>query len=694
MVSAGLGLGLLTLVKAGICPCTAFTGASLLLVILSVLLVGNRAFGALTMEREKKTLDCLRLTQWSAPQVLYYKLAPELHSLYRVLLVLGPSVLILGGLGDAGIARALGVILMAFLGGLASAVFGIFVSSMSDTTSQAYVAGRVGKSVWLLLTPVLDKLLSAVLVSTKAWPVFTTLNPWAATWGLAFPESSTGLEAALPVLTMIALPVVTAGMWWMACRRFESGMIASPSLTDRRVHPLYRGGRNYPEALRGNPAFLRELALQLRSGAGRWPGYMVFFVLFLAPFLYAQSWSVKAQLDYEQTNGRRRAVHVEGPSSAITLPQGTSGAVTHQSQGIALRSASDYRVHYILKDHTAGTCLRMLAYQWWNMPLPAHELVKVVEEVPTYQDYSQTDRPTTQTRTSGPREQQLSSQEAAQIGAAGMYAPTQNTNRKSQRPWSISMVALGMGLTGGITLLLIYLGIRCSGFLAAAVTGEKERCTWNDLILSGMSPVTLLTGKLAGSLAMPMLQMSVAFPSLLLFVAAGAVGIFGALGLYAYTVGVACLFALLGLWSSVTSETSHESHTKALLGVLLAFGAGTLVSSSSAGASLLTGCLLMVVLSGGRSNGSRALVAGGLAVIIAAMCPAVVSPLSATHGFLDLPSLDRNFRPTGGHAGLGMAGWVLAASFLYCWAVVLWETVVSRLSHSADANVLENERAA
>lgn len=292
---------------------------------LSVLMVGNQAFGSLTMEREKKTLDCLRLTQWSAQEVLYYKLAPELHALYRVLLILGPSVLLMGTLGDAGLFRSLAVILLSFLGGLASGVFGIFVSSLSDTTSQAYVAGRIGKAVWLLLTPVLDKLLSAVLVSTKAWPVFASLNPLSAAWGLSFPESASGIESALPFLSLLAIPAVTALMWMVACRRFENGMVASPSLTDRRIHPLYRGGGELPKALRSNPALLRELAMQLRSGAGRWPGYTVFFVLFLAPFLYAQSWSVKAQLDYDQEMGQRRAVHVEGHSSAITLPQGPSG---------------------------------------------------------------------------------------------------------------------------------------------------------------------------------------------------------------------------------------------------------------------------------------------------------------------------------------------------------------------------------
>ena len=687
-LSAGLGLGLLILVNKGLCACTAFTGVSLLMVALSTVMVGNRAFASLTMEREKKTLDCLRLTQWSAQQVLGYKLLPEMLLLLRILIVLGPSVLILGGLSDAGLARALGVLLVSCLGGLAAGVFGIFISSLSDTTSHAYVAGRCGKAVWLLLTPILDKLLAAVVVSTKTWPVFTSLNPWAATWGMALPESAVGADALLPFFSLVALPVATLAMWIVACRRFDSGMVASPSLTDRRVHPLYTNSHSWPRFLRGNPALLRELALQLRSGAGRWPGYMVFFVLFLAPFLYAQSWTFKAQLNDEQENTQRRVVQVDND----VRPQGRA----HQnpsSHGISLRSSQNYNVRYVLKGHTPGTCLRMLAYQWWLVPLPAHELVKVVEPRPEYTLRSDQPLPPSQFG----KEQALTGQEAAQIGAAGMTAHSgeNHTYTNSNRPLSISRAALAMGLTGGITLLLIYLGIRCSGFLAAAVTGEKERCTWNDLILSGLSPVSLLVGKVGGSLLMPMTQMTIAFPSLLLFVAAGTIGIPGILGLYLYTLGLAAVFALLGLWCSATSRTSHESHTKALVGVLLVFGLGTLSSKLPLTGPFLTGLMVMLVLSSGRGFNGRAKLAGLLAVVLSFVCPAVISPLSACQGFLELPTLERNLSVVRqAPHGLGFAGWVMGICFLYCWAVMLWETTLRRLGHRNDNLVMDCAQAA
>lgn len=684
VTSALLGGGLLVLVKAGVCECTLFSLTSMLMVMFATLAVGNQAFGALTMEREKKTLDCLRLTQWNAAQVLGFKLRPELLTLAQILLIFAPSVLLLGALGDAGVVRALGVVALATLGGVASAVFGIFISSINDTTSQAYVAGRCGKAVWLLLTPILDRLAAAVLVTQKSVPLFSSLNPWVATWRATLPESATGADAAVPVLALVLLPLVTLAMWKVACHRFETGMVAAPSLTDRHVHPVYRSNAHWPQALRSNPSLLRELAQQTRAGAGRWPGYAVFFVLFLAPFLYAQSWAMKANLERNESLSHR-SVRVEGPSQPVNLPADHQGGpVAVHSQGITLRSRYDYNTRYILKDHHAGACLRTLGYQMWGIPLPASQMVKVVEQV-ACKPYE----PSTGHSTPTGQETKLSSDDAKMIGAVGVEAPVAPAQTSEQRRYQLSLAALGMGLSGGITLLLIYLGIRCSGFLAAAVTGEKERSTWNDLILSGMSPTDLLVGKLGGALVMPMLQMSVAFPSLALFIFAGALSVPGAFALYFYTLAVALTFALFGLWSSARSTTSHESHTRALFAVLMVFGVGTLASVSGSFAAVLTGVAALLVVGGGRATG-RAWFAAGLAVAASLLCPQVISPLSATKGFLALPMEGRRFAP----AAPPLFVWVLGMLYIYSWAVMLWETLLASLSHRHDSQVLENDRAA
>ena len=45
-------------------------------------------------EKEKKTLDCLRLTQLSPSALFWYKLSPEFRSLARLLAFTAPAVLL------------------------------------------------------------------------------------------------------------------------------------------------------------------------------------------------------------------------------------------------------------------------------------------------------------------------------------------------------------------------------------------------------------------------------------------------------------------------------------------------------------------------------------------------------------------------------------------------------------------------
>src|SRR5690349_20500329 len=75
-LALGIGFAVLMLgpTAAGVCGCTTFTLSAASLVLMCAVLVGNSTLGALTSEREKKTLDCLRLTQLTANQVLASKM--------------------------------------------------------------------------------------------------------------------------------------------------------------------------------------------------------------------------------------------------------------------------------------------------------------------------------------------------------------------------------------------------------------------------------------------------------------------------------------------------------------------------------------------------------------------------------------------------------------------------------------------
>ena len=65
---------------------------------------------------------------------------------------------------------------------------------------------------------------------------------------------------------------------------------------------------------------------------------------------------------------------------------------------------------------------------------------------------------------------------------------------------------LHVGLAGAIGLLLLYLSIRFSAFLATAVTGERSRRTWEDLALTGISAGDAMAGKVLGSVVLPLTQ--------------------------------------------------------------------------------------------------------------------------------------------------------------------------------------------
>lgn len=679
----------------GACSCTLFGLASLVLVLATTLLVGNSAFGALTIEREKKTLDSLRLTQLSAAQIAAAKLWPELKLLSRLMLAFGPTVLVAGLFTPGGLASSLEVLAVALAGGLLSGTLAIAVSSLCDTTSRAVVAGWTLRGVWLLITPIFDLVLGAVLVQDRAVAAFAFFNPLSSLSVILVPELAEGSGRWLPLLGPAAMLAAAGFCFWLAARRFDAGLVQGASLTDRVVHPVYRRGwgpswlqRKLP-GLRSNPAFLREMAAQFRAGAGRWPGYAVFIVLFLAPFFYARSWAVKeAVQNTMDAPGYTQLQVSQQPLPRVVNPADPGQQPVDLGSHHVRLEARDGNC-LLMKGHTGHLCSRLYLYYSFQIPLPRQEMVLV--------DYGTQTRYGYQPDISPVQATPIDDQTAERYG---LHVPGQEGSSRvldADSEKRLNRAAMAVGLAGTVVLLLLYLGIRCSGFLATAVTGERDRKTWEDLALTGITPQRALAGKLVGALLIMAFQMTLAFPVVGFFVFTGNLSAPEMVALYLYALAVMLTAGMVGLWASATSTTSHQAHGKALLCVLTAFllaptlnwGLGGLLAALA-----LMGALLCL----GLNRRAQALSLAGVSFSLL-IAPKVASPVTAILTFM--PSLTSTHTPltrafptasvTGAEAVVfAMAALVLLASV----SSFLWADVQRRMADPVQDTALRADLAA
>jgi ABC-type Na+ efflux pump permease subunit len=677
-----LGLGLLFALALlgpqalGACGCTMFLAGAGLAILAAGLLGGNSVYGALTGEREKKTLDSLRLTQLSPSQVILGKLSGEWVSLGRLLLITAPALLVAGALSDAGLAGGVGAVALVALAGLFASVSGIYLSSVAATTSQAVLMGWILKAVWLLGTPILDAVLAAVLVQSRVPPVFSSLNPLAALGVLAIPEGATGARSHLFGLALLALPAATLLLGWQAARRYASDPGRGPALVDGQTHRVYRGAwapafiRSLLPSLGSNASFLREMAFQVRTGAGGWPGYLVFLVLFLAPFVYARTWAEKKEVPY--LTGPAGISQTVVVSERVPLEM-TAGLQVHEPSSPGRRT---YLYSYgnealILEGHSPRLCLRMTLYTLLGLPLP-RQRVKVLAF-----EHQRSSLPVVS-------EQPLDDERARRFGledlSEGDTAPLTTGELQAARG-----SALHVGIAGAVVLFLLYLSIRCSGFLAGALTGERDRRSWEDLALTGMPASEVLCGKLAGALALPLWQMTVTFPALLFFVFNGGLSVWEIGALYAYALGLAATAGMLGLWCSARSATTHDSHGMALGLVLLAFLALPAVKPA---AGFLIGLALLVAVASAARGLAYAAGWAGIALGLV-LAPSAPSPLTAALSFMPSLSLHSGsvmrlfqaYPVSGPEALLHLAGSLLVMASLFG---LLYRATLDRVAAGRD----------
>jgi ABC-type transport system involved in multi-copper enzyme maturation permease subunit len=126
---------------------------------------------------------------------------------------------------------------------------------------------------------------------------------------------------------------------------------------------------------------------------------------------------------------------------------------------------------------------------------------------------------------------------------------------------------LAMG-TLAMNVFALLVAIRCSG----AVTGERERQTWEAVLLTPLSVEELIRGKLRGVMFVSLIYLAAyAVPALLLSLLGGPVSVFWALLPLAVTLLAMYYLGAVGLWSSARYKTSWRS---LLMTVLVAYLAG------------------------------------------------------------------------------------------------------------------------
>lgn len=148
----------------------------------------------------------------------------------------------------------------------------------------------------------------------------------------------------------------------------------------------------------------------------------------------------------------------------------------------------------------------------------------------------------------------------------------------------------------GLTVMLLaslIVGIRCSG----AITGERERKTWEAVLLTPLSAKQLIRGKLWGILGAGYIYLlAYAAPALVLSVLGGVMSLLWVLLWLAVTMLAMYYMGAAGLWASVRSRDSW----RALLATMTAGYVGGLAVYAPTSAllfivSLIVGTMLLAV---------------------------------------------------------------------------------------------------
>lgn len=583
-----------------LCFCSVLPFVLFLSLLFNAVFLGSSLFSSLAQEREKRTIDALRLTQLTSMEILLYKGYGEFRSWK---LVNGALLLLSGAAAywsGSPVLWALGGAAALACGGLLSIALALAVSTRCETTSSAVVSGWVSKGVWLVGLPILDYVLEAVLVLNRELHLFSYLDP---AWVYGTVVSSLIFESSAWSLVWLATGgLASAGLAYILLRQssrlIDISFESAATLDDRSRHDVYR--KRFAFGLHNNPFMVREMAWQMRTGAGAWPGYAVFVTLFLAPFLYGLAQQHKhhertpvkvVRQHVAQNQSIEQQTQVHTPSQAHQYTVARPGQTTHGQVD------SNVRFH----DHI---CLSQIM----GLPVPVanrrYQTPRAGQRIVVQADGKATT---------------VSADFAKTLETQPDYrAPVRQTVRRSHL-----QSELDRGLLTGLLLTILYLFIRGGAFMSGAVTGEKERRAWDQIALTGATPESYLGGKLVGVLYFPLRQLLLTSPILLLFAVFGGVSFLEMLLVVPLLVASFLAAANIGLLSSTTQENSHQAQGKALLAV-----ATLLAVPLVSGGWLLAAAATFLLLGGSRLDGAQKVLYSAGAALWVTVFGAATSPFT------------------------------------------------------------------
>ena len=587
-----------------LCFCSFLPFVLFLSFLFNAVFLGSSLFSSLAQEREKRTIDALRLTQLTSMEILLYKGYGELKSWKMVNLFL---VALSGGAalwsGSPVVWAVAGSAALA-CGGLLSISLALAVSTRCETTSSAVVSGWVSKGVWLVGLPILDYILEAVLVMNKELHLFSYLDP---AWvygtivnGLIFESSAWSL--VFLVTGGLASVLLAGGLMVQSSRLIDTSFESAATLEDRNRHSAYQ--KQFAFGLHNNPFMVREMAWQMRTGAGAWPGYAVFFTLFLAPFLYGLAQQHK---HHEKAPVKIVRQSVAQPqTNPLVRPKTGPTTTSHNSYFQDNRRVAVVEVPQNVRYHD-HLCLS----QMMGLPVPVKHRYRSIPKMGQKIVVQADGKATTVSSDFAKQLEQRDSEITKR--------PTQSYVRRSHLESE-----LDRGLLTGLLLTILYLFIRGGAFMSGAVTGEKERRAWDQIALTGATPESYLGGKLVGVLYFPLKQLLLTSPILLLFAVFGGVSFLEMVMIVPLLVASFLAAANIGLLTSTTQDSSHQAQGKALLAV-----AAVLTLPLISGGWLIAAVATFVMLSGSRLDGAeKFLTSTGIAVWVA-LCGAAASPVAA-----------------------------------------------------------------
>jgi len=288
---------LLLLGATVVCPCMSFSLACFLQLFLVIALVGHMAVVSISTEREKQTLDVLRLTSLGPVKIVTGKIIPEIGKLLQIMYVTSPFILLMSLIFPGqSILSALIAVFVSFTAGVALICGLVCLSAYCSTASSAIVLSWILRGVWIFITPLIDGLIATATLRSSTIPVFSSINPALPLMAILMPGSMDGTKWIYGAFAFPAVIILfSAVSIILAARRIENDDKISST---RRSSPLGLFNKSTvwndiagKFSIFHNPIFLKEMVSFRKDFLGLIPGILVFAILLLAPCF--KSYSMK-----------------------------------------------------------------------------------------------------------------------------------------------------------------------------------------------------------------------------------------------------------------------------------------------------------------------------------------------------------------------------------------------------------------